>query len=135
MNKKGGSILASKFGFYIVFILLFSLSLVYALKLIERTELTDVKFDEIEKKVMVNRVISCLSGDNFGEIDINKFNEFEVRKCFPNNDFNLRVLLDNGVDPKRIVLGDITQGKSTGRFVLVDGERARLGVSYLKDVS
>tara|TARA_Y100000034_G_C6867719_1_gene395676 strand:- start:589 stop:1002 length:414 start_codon:yes stop_codon:yes gene_type:complete len=133
MNKKGGSVLASRTGRYLVFIILFSLSVGFSLKFIERGEFTEVDFLEVEKSVIANRVISCISGDSFGEIDENKFNEAEIRRCFDDNKFNLHLVLDtgrSGLTPPSVSLGDALEGEFTGRLVLVNGEKARLGVRY-----
>src|SRR3989338_11553255 len=88
MNKKGSGIIASKSGFYILFLIMFAFSVTYAVKYVADNEIRIVDFSDLEKSVIINRVISCLSNGNFGEINKDKFNEDYLRGCLNNDKFN-----------------------------------------------
>ncbi|MBU2639189.1 MAG: hypothetical protein KKG75_00610 [Nanoarchaeota archaeon] len=135
MNKKGGSTLASKSGFYIIFLILFTFAVLYSVKFIEDKEVRRVDFFQLEDSVVINRVISCVSNDNFGEIDVNKFNEIELRKCLTNTNFNFIIMLDTVDDQKIVSIGDVgLDYRSIGRYVLVDNKKARIRAGYSKNV-
>ena len=134
MNKKGGSEVANETVFNIIFILLFTGALLYSVNFIENREVRRVDFNELEDSIVINRVVSCISGDVFGELDMNKFTEAELRKCLVNEDYDFSMEL-TGKNP--IKIGDQSWSKDfriSKRYVLVDGEGAKLKVGYRKNV-
>lgn len=159
MNKKGSGTPAAKMGFYILFLILFALAIGYAVKFVETNETRKVDFTELEKSILINRAISCLSGDYFGDIDKNKFNELILKKCFDNDKFSFLLILDEGqlhslsslagpiyqslFEPNRKDDGDIVwiglpasdYSHKTSRYVLVGGNKARLNLFYNKNAS
>ena len=83
MNKKGG--LFFELGFFAAYIFILFLAVGYSFGFIGQEELRGEEFfEDLEKSVITNRVISCLSGENFGEIDENKVNEDELKNCSRN---------------------------------------------------
>ena len=136
MNKKGSGMLSSKMGFYIFYLILFTLAIGYSTALIERGEVRRVDFIELEKSVIANRIVSCLSNGIFGEVDESKFNELELRKCLDNNLYSFRITLEKENGPPPVSLGRINvNSQGALRFVLVNGEKAKLRVVFSKDVS
>ena len=93
-------------------------------------------FSDLEKSVIINRVISCLSNGNFGEIDKDKFNEVNLKGCLNNDKFNILILLDDGWNNEIVSLGiPDANADSIRRYVLIDGEKTRLLVGYSKNVA
>jgi len=136
MNKKGSGIIASKSGFYILFLIIFAFSVTYAVTYVADNEIRIVDFSDLEKSVIINRVISCLSNGNFGEIDKDKFNEVNLKGCLNNDKFNILILLDDGWNNEIVSLGiPDANADSIRRYVLVDGEKTRLLVGYSKNVA
>ena len=138
MNKKGSGTPASKSGFYLLFLVIFTFSIGYAgYAIVKSTDSENiVDFSELEKSVVINRVISCLSTENFGEIDKNKFNEPYLMNCLNNNNFNILILLDDGWNNEIVSLGlPDNNANSVRRYVLVDGEKTRLLVGYSKNAA
>ena len=137
MNKKGGAVLASKTGFYIVFLILFTLAVGYSLKFIEGGEVRRVDFLDLEKSVIANRVLSCLSKENFGDIDDVKLLDTNgLRNCLDNDIYNIFIILNKDGDAGGTAsLGTISfDAVQENRFVVVDGEKARLEVWFSKNV-
>ncbi len=137
MNKKGD--VASKAAFYIMYLLLFTLTVGYALRFVEGNEVRQIDFMDLEKSVLINRALSCLSNGNFGEIDRNKFNEEVMSKCLNSNRFSFLIILDEGQigESDSVSLGGSVGGDSIGvsRMVLVDGNNARLNLYYKKNAA
>lgn len=136
MNKKGR--LASKTAFYMAYALLFALTITYALSFMEDNESRLIDFTEMEKSVLVNRAISCLSKDSFGEIKMEDFNEEVLGKCFNHNDMNFQFTLDNGGigENPTVLLGEGSRRDSirVDRMILVDGVNTELIFLYKKNV-
>ena len=132
MNKKGVAEVPNQIGFYLILLILLSMAIVYGLKLVSADDdLERSGLKKIEDSVMINRVVSCLSGNDFGEINKNKFNEVELNKCLGNSDYDFLVSLE-GVS---LPVGEVGIGsRDVERLVLIDGELVRLGVSYSKNV-
>ncbi len=139
MNKKGSGAPASKSGFYLLYLVIFAFSIGYATYSVigsanEENKIVD--FTNLEKSVVINRVMGCLSNGNFGEIDKDKFNEDYLRSCLNNNGFNILILLDDGWNNEIVSLGvPDSNADSIRRYVLVDGEKTRLLVGYSKNVA
>jgi hypothetical protein len=133
MNRKGNSTLASKTGFYILFILLFVFAVGYSVSFIERGEIEARDLIEIEKSVIANRVVSCLSGNYFGEIDLEKYNLDGLRNCLKNDNYGFLIKLTENED---VVFGDLNfRAEKSRRYVLIEGEKSILEVTYSKNVA
>lgn len=137
MNKKGGDILASKTGFYIAYILLFTLAVGYSVKFIQQGEINKESLFRIEDNVIINRVISCLSSNNFGELDESKINEAELRKCLKSNVYNFFIRIETGKKLYDVNLGDVGvfNNREVKRFILLNKEEGILTVRYNKNVT
>ncbi len=136
MNKKGGDILASKTGFYIAYILLFTLAVGYSIKFIQQGEINKESLFRIEDNVIISRVIGCLSTNNFGEIDESKINEVELRKCLKSNVYNFFIRIETGKKLYDVNLGEVVIfDREVKRFVLLNKEEGILTVRYNKNVA
>ena len=136
MNKKGGDILASKTGFYIAYILLFTLAVGYSIKFIQQGEINKESLFRIEDNVIISRVIGCLSTNNFGEIDESKINEVELRKCLKSNVYNFFIRIETGKKLYDVNLGEVVIfDREVKRFVLLNKEEGILTVRYNKNVT
>ena len=136
MNKKGGDILASKTGFYIAYILLFTLAVGYSIKFIQQGEINKESLFRIEDNVIINRVIGCLSTNNFGEFDESKINEVELRKCLKSNVYNFFIRIETGKKLYDVNLGEVVIfDREVKRFVLLNKEEGILTVRYNKNVA
>jgi hypothetical protein len=134
MNKKG-NLIASKMGFYIVFVLLFTLAIGYSLKFIEGREINKIDFLELEDSVVMNRVVNCLSKGSFGDIDSLKFDGYYLRNCLSNDNYGFLIEL-NGEEDLVYGLGELSSNsRYVERFVIYEGKEARLKVRYSKNVA
>jgi hypothetical protein len=134
LNKRGSDIVAAKAGFYIVFLFLFALGIGYSLKFLSEEDFRKADFIEIEKSILMNRVIGCLSGASFGEIDEIKFNENNLKKCLNNEDYQFFIsLTKNDGDVVSVSWGQLAlDARGSTRFVLFEEEKARLRMAFSK---
>jgi hypothetical protein len=123
MNKKGN--IGARGPYWFFFILLFALWILFLAGQTKPKSVVDVNLNNIRESVVVNRVIVCLSGEEFGVIEISKVNQETIDNCLSN--YNVEIKLES-VDG---FLFDSLQGKlQASRYVLVNNKPARLDVRY-----
>ena len=77
-----------------------------------------------------------MSNGIFGEVDESKFNELELRKCLDNNLYSFNIALEKESGSSSVSLGRVNvNSQGALRFVLVNGEKAKLRVVFSKDVT
>lgn len=135
-------IIASKTPYYLVYVLLFTVGLIYVSKFTQVEAQYVVKLDDLKESVIVNRVVKCLSEENrFGVMDEANFDVATLSGCFGDVERGFRVKLvrkeASGGTPLFVEVGNTDQLTKVKRYVLVEtngGLRpARLEMEYNKN--
>ncbi len=124
MNKKGGGeILSGKTGYYIVYIFIFAISIAIAAAYINNKVTVNVDFSVLERDVVSSMVFDCLKGSEFGIIDYNKFKSENLKECFDENTYYVKVKLRESGEIRNF---DFSSDNRVEYYVLVDkGELQR----------
>ncbi len=132
-----GGILGSKLGFYIFYILLFTIGIVQVARLINIEGEYIFKIADAEDRVVVYRIIKCASENNrFGIIDESKFDEEILKNCLGGKySFSTSLKKSEGLN-KRVEAGSLEKDvRDIARYVIVNGKGAKLEVRYSKNVA
>lgn len=120
-------------GFILGYILLLGIAVGFTLGFISVEDKFVDKLDYIEDSVVANRVVRCFSEeDEFGVIDISKFNNEILENCMDEKYLFIIKLVraENGnID---LETGTIKQERVANRYVVVDGKPAKLEIGYDK---
>ena len=128
-------IVASKTGFYLVYILLFTATFFYGIKFTHSEAQLNSQINEIEDSVVVNRVIKCFSDEEFGVVDNAKVSEENLRKCLGGK-YNLAVKLIKQIgETEAFSIGKLGEHRHIVRSVIVENSVARLEVDYSKNAA
>jgi len=132
-------IIASKTPYYLVYVLLFTVGLIYVSKFTQVEAKYVVKLEDLKESVIVNRVVKCLSEENrFGVMDEANFDVATLSGCFGDVEKGFKVKLvkkeASGGTPLMIETGNIDALTGVKRYVLVETNEglraARLEVEY-----
>jgi hypothetical protein len=135
-------IIASKTPYYIVYILLFTVGLIYVSKFTQVEAQYVVKLEDLKESVIVSRVVKCLSEESrFGVMDEAKFDAKTLRGCFGDVERGFKVQLvkkeASGGTSLMIETGNIDKLTGVKRYVLVETNKglraARLELGYNKN--
>jgi len=132
MNKKGQAIIAGKWGYYLVYIVIFTISIAIAAGYINNKVLSDVDFSDLESDVVGNMVFECLKGSEFGIINKDKLTDSNLQSCFNPEVYHVKAKLKDGAwyknydfssdnELRYYVLAE-EQGKIEGDILLVEFE-------------
>ena len=128
MNKKGS---AEKSGYFIIFIVLFGISFLYAFSLLY-VDKADFNTENIEDSIIATRVLNCFSDDNFLLDKENKMNIVDLKDCFGNDKYRLEIKLDEE-EPKKNTPTELRSPRKIKRYVkLKNGEEGILEIKYKK---
>ena len=124
-------IIASKTGFYLVYIFVFVVAVVLVANYSNVENKFDFNLDFVKDSVVINRVVKCLSEENkFGEINEAKLTQDNLKQCFGDRySFIIELKKLDGLD-KDFELGKTNELKQVKRYVLVDKKSAVLEVGY-----
>ncbi|MEK6952394.1 MAG: hypothetical protein AABX29_05240 [Nanoarchaeota archaeon] len=130
MNKKGGGdILSGKTGYYIIYIFIFAICIAIAAAYINNKVTVDVDFSRLEMNVISSMVFDCLKGNQFGIIDYNKFKNENLKECFDENTYHVKVKLRESGEIRNF---DFSSQNSAEYYVLVDKGELQRDFLYLE---
>src|SRR3989344_6834599 len=124
-------IIASKTGFYLVYIFVFVIAVVLVANYSNVENKCDFNLDSVKDSGVINRVVKCLSEENkFGEINEAKLTQDNLKQCFGDRySFIIELKKLDGLD-KDLELGKVSELKQVKRYVLVDKKSAVLEIGY-----
>jgi len=129
MNKKGQGIIGGKWGYYLIYIVLFTISIAIAAAYINNNVLVDVDFSDLESDVVGNLVFECLKADEFGIIDNNKLNDQTLQNCFDSEVYHVKVKLNDGAWSQNY---DFSSDNELEYYVLVkDGDKLKNNILWV----
>ena len=135
-------VIASKTGYYLLYVFLFTVAVVYVASFTQPERDYVFKLGDVEDGVVANRVIRCFSEENnFGVIDVAKFDINTLKKCFGESKYNLRIKLNRkkGQIIEPLEMGNLDEVRIIRRYVLMDeGGKygaVRLEIGYNKNAA
>ena len=126
---------ASKLGFYLVYVFIFSIGLMFAIGFSSIEGKFIIKNQNVETSVVIDAIVKCFSEERrFGEIDESNFiDSTSLKDCAgTRNSFDIKLIKTDGQN-KRVKFGELGIVQADTRYVLVDRRPARLEVSYTKN--